>query len=177
MQYTNPYPPQPQSKKGLGGCAIAAIVVGSIIGFLVLLLIVVAIFAAGSPKKTGTAVPPTATSSEDATTPPPAETTQAPPVAEPIVLKGKGTDVTKPVALDGDFKISVKWKGNTSPLGGSGGTNFVVNRIGEGGLFDSLIVNEIAEHGSATSAMTGLSGKQTFEVDSHGSWTITITPL
>jgi hypothetical protein len=130
--------------------------------------------AACGPTTSSTTAPPPASSSSPAM---PAATT-APPAPKPaqtlLKFSGHGSESTPHfTSASGDYKVSWAYSGNSDMYGGS---NFIVTELPESDFNTPLsLPNDIQDHGSGSAEASGDSGSHSFNVQSVGNWTITVT--
>ncbi|MGW0681842.1 hypothetical protein ACWD2L_00570 [Streptomyces sp. NPDC002754] len=92
--------------------------------------------------------------------------------AKPVTLSGHGTNKTKKVDLNGDYKVKITWSGNT--LGGTE-SNMILTLQGDD--FDmNQLVNNISASGSTTTHAYDLDGAYYIDAMADGDWTATFTP-
>jgi hypothetical protein len=116
---------------------------------------------------------PTPVETVEPTTEPTIEPTSAPTPepARPIVVKGKGTQKTKPFDMpDGDFTVVVT---------GSGDGNVIVDLVPRGGEGSANLFNEISngKYKYETVVYGVVAGSYYLDVTNSNAWVVTFTPL
>lgn len=173
QQYQYPQAPVPAPvKKHRLLKALAGIAAG-----IVVLVIGIAIGSAGRQVKTvaSPAVTVTATATQQVPGPVVTETAVAPaPAAGGVIgkYKGTGNQVTPSFNVPDSGSYIVRWSytGNSDSYGP---TNFAISNTGDGmGLG---LPNDIADHGSGSTQVTGATGTDSLNVQATGSWTVTVT--
>ena len=97
-------PPPQQPKKGMNGCAIAAIIGAAVLGLVIVLGIVVALFSTGSNSASDKPRPASSSSAPTKATP----TKQPAAEAPPVTVAAKATEFTPSVLHQGGAYTSIK---------------------------------------------------------------------
>jgi septal ring-binding cell division protein DamX len=122
-----------------------------------------------SPQPSEPSSEPTAEPTAASTSEPTAEPTPAP--LRPVVVKGSGSQKTKPFSMpDGDFTVVIT---------GSGHSNVIIELIARGESSGELLFNEISngKFKYSTVVYGVAAGSYYLDASVDGAWVVTFTPL